>query len=668
MTKQQTMTIQQAIDLGVEHHNAGRLPEAENIYNQILQAEPKQPVALHLLGVIAHQAGKNDIALELIEKALAINPDLAEAHSNLGLVFQELGKVDEAVASYHKALAINPDLAEAHSNLGLVFQELGKLDEAFIHQRRATILNPENGIFWAGFAQSIRTLNFTSVDEDLWRQLLRLLDQSTIRPSDVVSPIIRALRRHPEFSQLLEIIEDKETAISTTFQETATELSRIPLFLRLISLTPISDLRIEGLLTFLRRSMLQEILKGNIEDEGMSFISALALQCFTNEYVYSETDEETRSVKRLEQQISELVEHKLDVPSFLIVTLATYRPLHTFTWAKTLVDREWDDEISAVIKRQIEEPFTELSLRSKILSLTSVQDTVSKSVQEQYEENPYPRWVNSDLTDKGKSTGSVLRELNFDIGEYQAPERPDILIAGCGTGQHALSTASRFKDSNMLAVDLSLSSLSYAMRKTQELGVTNIEYAQADIMELAGLGRQFDLIESVGVLHHLGDPLTGWNILVDLLRPAGVMKIGLYSETACKHIVEGRSMIANKGYSTSPEDMRQCRRDIIAMVECGNKDMAKIHNMRDFFSLSEYRDLLFHVQEHRFTLPQINAALKSLKLEFLGFEMFDQAAVRKFKETYPKKRALTSLSLWHKFELENPDTFIGMYQFWCKKV
>ena len=83
--QQQTLTIQQAIDLAVQHHTAGRLPEAENIYQQILQSEPDHPTALHLLGVIAHQVGKNDTAVDLIARALVLNPDLAEAHSYLGL-------------------------------------------------------------------------------------------------------------------------------------------------------------------------------------------------------------------------------------------------------------------------------------------------------------------------------------------------------------------------------------------------------------------------------------------------------------------------------------------------------------------------------------------------------------------------------------------------------
>ena len=95
--------------------------------------------------------------------------------------------------------------------------------------------------------------------------------------------------------------------------------------------------------------------------------------------------------------------------------------------------------------------------------------------------------------------------------------------------------------------------------------------------------------------------------------------------------------------------------------------MAKICKGNSFFSLSECRALLFHVQEHRFTLPKIETALKALELRFLGFEMQDQRALKQFKESHPNSNALNSLSLWHKFELEYPDIFIGMYQFWCQK-
>jgi len=139
--QEQTLTVQQAIDLALQYHNAGDLSKAESIYNQIIQIEPNQPIALHLLGVIAHQVGKNDIAVELITKAISIKPDLTEAHSNLGHTLKDLGELDKAVKSYQKAVFIKPDFAEAHNNLGTTLQELGQLEEAVKSYQKAIDIN-----------------------------------------------------------------------------------------------------------------------------------------------------------------------------------------------------------------------------------------------------------------------------------------------------------------------------------------------------------------------------------------------------------------------------------------------------------------------------------------------------------------------------------------------
>ena len=136
-------STQQAIYLALQHHNAGRISEAEDIYQQILREDPNHPVALHLLGVIAHQAGRNEVAVDLINKALSIMPNYAQAYSNLGTALKELGRVDEAVTSYHKALAIKPDYAEAHNNLGNALHELGKLDDAVASCQKAIAIKPD---------------------------------------------------------------------------------------------------------------------------------------------------------------------------------------------------------------------------------------------------------------------------------------------------------------------------------------------------------------------------------------------------------------------------------------------------------------------------------------------------------------------------------------------
>jgi hypothetical protein len=146
------------------------------------------------------------------------------------------------------------------------------------------------------------------------------------------------------------------------------------------------------------------------------------------------------------------------------------------------------------------------------------------------------------------------------------------------------------------------------------------------------------------------------------------MKIGLYSETARQHIVSGRSVIAEMGYTSSAEDIRQCRQDFIAMANGRKAVMTKICNGKDFFSLSTCHDLLFHVQEHRFTIPQIVDALDDLSLKFLGFEMQDQSTMTKFRKTFSEENNIPSLALWNGYEQQYPDTFNSMYQFWCQKT
>ena len=166
----------------------------------------------------------------------------------------------------------------------------------------------------------------------------------------------------------------------------------------------------------------------------------------------------------------------------------------------------------------------------------------------------------------------------------------------------------------------------------------------------------------------MDDPLSGWKALVDTLRIGGLMKIGLYSNIARQHIMEARRQIARKKYTTSTRDIRRYREEILNMDRQSDLEITKVLDSSDFYSLSACRDLLFHVQEHQFTLPQIEKALNDLGLEFLGFELKQSNVRSKFSKLYPEKDALSSLKLWHQFELKNPNTFRGMYQLWVQKA
>ena len=111
--------------------------------------------------------------------------------------------------------------------------------------------------------------------------------------------------------------------------------------------------------------------------------------------------------------------------------------------------------------------------------------------------------------------------------------------------QNSIGTSSIFSNSDVLAIDLSLKSLSYALRKTKEFGISNINYMQADILDIELIDRKFDIIESSGVLHHMEKPLIGWEKLTKCLKSGGLMRIALYSKYARKDIAKTRSEINN---------------------------------------------------------------------------------------------------------------------------
>ena len=165
----------------------------------------------------------------------------------------------------------------------------------------------------------------------------------------------------------------------------------------------------------------------------------------------------------------------------------------------------------------------------------------------------------------------------------------------------------------------------------------------------------------------MDNPLEGWKILVDRLRSGGVMKVGLYSEIARQYIVKVREYISNKKYKATQDSIRKFRNEIMNIKSNPSSIISIISEFGDFYSLSSCRDLLFHVQEHRFTLPKIEQALDDLNLKFLGFQLSQHWIKRNFKNFYPDEDSLTSLSSWNQFELKNPNTFRGMYQFWVQK-
>ena len=510
-------------------------------------------------------------------------------------------------------------------------------------------------------ANALTRVRFTKPDRDLQKTIISILNRKTYaRPIDIASTAISLLKFEQNLQKHLQLGDEdiKQNPLGII-----SDLSDLSLLLKLMNVCPLPDLKLEKLFKNLRYAILSNVLDmKEASPELIGFQSALALQCFTNEYIYNCTDEEETILKALDVSVRIDLKNKEQPSPQVILALASYKALNQYDWCKLLVVT---DDIKDVFDRQIEEPNQEDELKQDLPILDDITDQVSSKVRAQYEESPYPRWVNLGLPLKPLSISNVVDEIKLKLHDNKITdvEEPEILIAGCGTGQHSVGTAMRFKSSNVLAVDLSLSSLAYAKRKTNELAIENIEYMQADILDLAKLNKRFDIIESSGVLHHMDDPAAGWKVLTDCLKPGGLMRIGLYSELARKHIARIRKEISHAGIGSSEEEMKSFRNKTIKSTKDHHR---LIIESTDFYSMSTLRDLLFHVQEHRFTIRQLQDYLAKLGLKFCGFET--KEIVSHFQQTNTEKGDLYDLNKWQAYEESNPRTFGGMYQFWCQKV
>jgi trans-aconitate methyltransferase len=569
----------------VRHHQAGRLAQAERDYRDVLAINPRHADALHWLGVAASQRGDQTEALRCLRLALALRPDSGATAVNIAHALLLAGRAEESANAATQALAIT----ETPQAKTLFVRALAL-------SRNAEQLGPSRAM------------------------MTRAIVERWTRPADIAR------------------IASQAVMASTARHAESTRVD--PLLLALLTAAPVATTELERHLTQMRRTLLARAgADDRVDKRALKLFAALACQCFINEYVFAQGADEIAGVQAL--QAKRAAGETLS--PLQLVAVAAYVPLHTIGDAERLLLQTWPESIAPLLVQQIAEPLAERALRQAIPHLTAISGDVSRAVQNQYEDNPYPRW-----SDTAAAVSTQDKPL-------------EALVAGCGTGRQSVELAQRHPAARILAIDLSLASLSYALRKTRELGLTNITYAQADILALGSIGRTFDLIEANGVLHHLADPWAGWRVLLSLLRPDGAMRIGLYSERARQPVIAAHAFIAKHGYGRTADDIRRFRQDILA-----EETLAMLPQSRDFYTVSGCRDLLFHVQEHRMTLPQIKAFIAANGLTFQGFDL-DAATLQDYKTQYPADQAGTDLDCWHAFEEVHPNTFVRMYQFMVRK-
>lgn len=630
-----------------------QLPEAERCFKRAVAAAPNQPYYLLELGKFLLLLGRQAEVERLLDQA-----------DELSQLFH---RPSAPAAAFPQFVTLRLEIAKRMADRYL---QSGRPTQALGHLEQAVLLGADSTVQTL-FMQLLLQAEFSAPRWSLKPILERAFRDHWVNPVQLGRLVARLLLLETDYQELTVLSKDGIPIFNTVVAHRALT---DPLLLSLLGHTVVADPAMEQLLTDVRRGMLRLFAESANSVAAAylpfcAFFAALANQCFATEFSYAVSEEEAAEHASLLDRCRAAMSIGQSPQPFEIVTLACYDALGKIFDTAELLQYVWPSWIETVITRQMREPVTEGELKGEIPELTPVDDAGSLAVQQQYEENPFPRWFDPPVRTERQTLSAWVRR-NFpngpDIGGTPEGGRYETLVAGCGTGQEVAAFSLMLSDVAYLAIDLSLTSLAYALRRSGEMGLENVTFARGDLLQLRDLGRRFDVVISAGVLHHLDDPIDGWRTLRDVTKPGGVMLIALYSELARQDIARARVFAEAGDYGVSARGLRRFRSDILRLTPSPPwRDTLLARD--DFYSLSMVRDLVFPARETTFDIEKIEAALAALDLRFRGFSV--NADVRQaFQHRFGTEADMMSLPQWRVFEQENPGIFFNMYHLLAERM
>ncbi|RIA47734.1 class I SAM-dependent methyltransferase [Dichotomicrobium thermohalophilum] len=572
----------------------------------------------------------------------------------LGTRELEAGRLLRARQFFEKAHRTEPRNAAPLVKLARTQERIGEIDAAIANLTRAVKLKPDDDTATRSLSRIVRIFGldeYSDLDPAGLKAALAAPNVDRQRLSEVAIAYLRDARGL--------VAQTDPSAL--VVKRTADVLAE-PLLHRALASGVNKSIDVEWLLTGLRRALLLDVPAERFTDRDLfAFAVALAQQCQLNDHVFRTTPEEDEQLASLEIDWPAVKDGDADAGRLLLLHLlyAPVREVAAPHLSPADCQKMRPKALGEMLKPLLEAETQRAQIAEKIPMLGAIDDPVSKKVAAQYQTSPYPRWTSLHMPARGRARRTLSRFFpDARLGFLDEPF--EALIAGAGTGQQAIASATSYGPAaRVTAIDLSRPSLAYGQWMAQRLGVDNVTFAQADILSLPADSGPYHIIEAVGVLHHMADPFAGWRALLDRLAPGGLMLVGLYSKVSRANLGPVREHPAYPGPGCTDAEARAFR---AALIE--DRTDETLFDSQDFYTLNEFRDLVLHPQEVSFSLDEIASFLDEQKLQFAGFAL-PGLVVRTFLQTFPDSPWPGRLEDWAAFERENPRTFDGMYTFWC---
>ncbi|HEU0198973.1 MAG TPA: class I SAM-dependent methyltransferase [Burkholderiaceae bacterium] len=495
-------------------------------------------------------------------------------------------------------------------------------------------------------------------DEEAARQLAHLL--ISLRPSrphaDVEHALVLALRTPWASPAALVraavdyLLLDPRVAAAggggddfRQLSEAAAQLAANELFATLLNTAVVGDLRLERLLIALRDRAEVEPPTGPAE---LRLAALLALQAHLVEYLWPETRRETAKASASDGAPAEPV-----VAGRALVNCIFRPPTPAEIAALETIASE--PAVRTLLERVRDEPAREDRYRQQLerssLSLATSVNYLSR------DDSPFPRWIHAPRTARRVPMPVRARMRNACF------ERPEILVAGCGTGQSLLSLRATFPTAFITAVDCGTADLAYAKRKCEEAGVSGIEFVAAELFDLPPLGWMFDLIEYAGAVRHLLDLEDECAALARCTTPTSLLRLEVLSEGPRRLIAALQGVMRERSLAPTLVDLRAFRGELIDGRH-GPLPAALLESI-EFCTTSGLRNVLFAADEH-----VLDASAWITQLDAHGFDFVcgeaNEELLRAAQAAGFASAATWSIRDWERFERADPVVFGGRYSLW----
>lgn len=630
--------------------------EAEQALAQAISTDEQNPKYWNDLALVWITTGNKSGALDALSMAHSLDPENSRIMELLGDLYSDIANYPESALYYLKAQKKNKSDQKLHKKCAIALFKSGELPQALSLMYDLVIKYPDNKRHISDLTDMYRRFIHQSFDERAKQALTICLQEQHLKFSFLGASWSTLLLTDPSLQKLLAFSSRFDSDIP--LNDIADQLDSKFLCQGLEKI-PVTNGVLEIVLSNLRRYFLMHWNEhASWPKQTLSFLTSLAVQCWYNDFVFYRTPEEIKALPELTSFLQEHLETgQKELPdSFAALTAlcSCYTPLYEIYKkdGKLPFGKSTLFKMKPLISAQLTFPRIEADLIPTIPSFTDIEDTTSKAVQIMYEKRPYPRWKSASLSGFGNDIAARSDGI-------------EVLVAGCGTGQEPAIYANAMQNCRITAVDLSRTSIAYGKRMANEMGfLPRVNFLHGDLMKVGELNKRFDFIASSGVLHHLKEPDKGLSAILSTLKPGGRMSISLYSKAARDYALNpALTYIKEKGYSTSDDDIRQFRRDVLGMTE--DNPVTRCLGASDFFSLAECNDLLFHVQEHRYTPRMIwDMAEKHNLVPFHTYLPPDKMKI--FRDLFPDQ-ALLDPDVLEKFEAEFPKAFIEMYKIYFRR-